>query len=202
MSARSHDQRSYDQSVAILARMLHAQVNDTFNSRVYIEGLAKASKALSRGEQHSVSKAAEISKAVLAASLRQLLDLAGDCPVLKSVSFDGTPIKVRNTTARLLDSGDTMKRSGYASHEFLVMLCFVRFFDALGECHTRVFTRDPMPLTHGKTAPAIFAAVTREFMTLRMMGHRGVCISKGWRPAAGPSIRHQVERSMLWFLWQ
>ena len=60
--------------------------------------------------------------------------------------------------------------------ELLVQRAILRCCTPSGHVRTSVVVRDPLPLTHGKSAAAIFAAPLEFFPTLRQLGHQGIAI--------------------------
>ena len=157
-----------------------------------IKSCATASHALSRAEQHELGKVAEVGKRVLATAAQQLVLDADGTPMLRSTSFDGTPITTRLQIHRQRDNGKRICRSGHESHEFLIMLEFYRYVDHTGECHTRAVVRDPLSLKYGKTAPAIFSCVKWHMRTLRQLNHTGIAIEHYTMDRCGFSAFHKL----------
>ena len=69
-----------------------------------------------------------------------------------------------------------MRRSGKGSIEYLVQTVYYRYYDRALKANTAVLIRDPLPLTHGKTALALFAAGLEFDPTLRKSGCQGIAI--------------------------
>ena len=117
----------------------------------------------------------EAFKALMRRQRAQLIKDAEGGPVLMSFSSDGTPLssKVR---AKIQLEEKAHHRSGSQCSEYLVQLAAYRAFNMSGDAMSCVFMKEPMPLTNGKTADALFAADTSFAPTLRAMGHTGIAI--------------------------
>jgi hypothetical protein len=96
--------------------------------------------------------------------------------MLTSKSADGTPITVVARTRHVLPSGQSVLRSGRTCEEYLVKNQFIRVVLSTGECCTRVLLQDPVALSHGKKADNIFQACSKDWKSLRQLGHRGCAV--------------------------
>ena len=65
---------------------------------------------------------------------------------------------------------------------------------------TQVLLAEPVPLTHGKSAPAILAASHRDWKSLRSIGHSGCCVEHYVWDRAGISALERLTRQ--WHLAQ
>lgn len=137
---------------------------------------AQVSLVLGRAERAELERACEILKWYLASRARQLVVEAYGRPVLISYSSDGTPIKTQERISRRLTKKMHVQRVGGAATEYLIQQCFVRYFDAHQVPRTAVVLRDPLPLTEGKSAWAVFAAGRDFFPTLVELGHTGISV--------------------------
>lgn len=120
----------------------------------------------------------ESGKAMLQSLFTDLWSEVGDLPVLVSYSSDATPL--RHVGCGLPASSTltaTKDRKGRMTMEVLVEHVFVRWFDGLGEPHSRVQMREPRPLTWGKSGNALFACAQETVPLPRANGHSGVAIS-------------------------
>jgi hypothetical protein len=141
-----------------------------------IQGFARPLTTLENPERAKAEKAAEVFKHTCREAANRLVADASHGPILQSCSADGTPIEVSQRAAAVLPSGRIVRRSGKASHEFLVAVQFNRFSDSDGSWPTCAVTGDPRPLTLGKSADRIFEACRAQWASLRQMGHRGGAI--------------------------
>ena len=92
------------------------------------------------------------------------------------------------TTKRRFKAGGpqaySAKRQGRESDEFLFQHAFYRRQDALGQVYTEVVLRDPLPMTQGKSALAIFSAGQE---SSRMLGNLGIgALVRVTMPWTGP----------------
>ena len=97
-------------------------------------------------------------------------------PLLTSKSCDGTPLNVKQCSRVKLPSGHEVRSSGLAASEFLVKLQWVRALHPDGSHETGVLLQEAQPLIHGKKVPALVAACTKDWKTLRNCGHRGIAL--------------------------
>ena len=121
--------------------------------------LRELSKPLSFLDTRGVEKACgfvESAKIFLRWNAKQLVASAEDAPVALVYSGDGTPIEMRRRTW-VKFAGQTVRRSGYATHELYVQQAMLRALNAEGEVQTALVLSDPCPLTYGKAAPAQMA---------------------------------------------
>jgi hypothetical protein len=93
----------------------------------------------------------------------------------------------------------TVKRQGGATLEYLVQHGLLRTYDANGVAQTAVVLRDPLPLTHGKTAWAVFAAGIAFVPTLRQLDHAGIAVQHYVlnRALHGALVRHFAQHHAL-----
>ncbi|CAK0861146.1 unnamed protein product [Prorocentrum cordatum] len=141
-----------------------------------ITRFAKASHSLNRDEITQVQTVCEVAKEVCRRAVAAVVRDAEHGACLQSCSSDGTPIQVSQRVSARLPSGKVVKRFGRSSHEFLVGVQLVRHVAPSGELRTAAQIRDPVPLTHGKTAPRQFEAGRSQWPTLRQLGHRGAVV--------------------------
>ena len=71
----------------------------------------------------------------------------------------------------------SVQRGGRETEEFLVQHSFYRTIEPSGVTNTAVVLRDPLPLQHGKSSLAQFAATKAWHLSSRQMGHTGLSIS-------------------------
>ena len=134
-----------------------------------------ASGCLAKQDMRDAARACEVGKAVLRVAAAELVAAAHGAPILNSKSADGTPINVAVRYASVLPSGARVRRYGRAGEEFLVKNQFLRVH-LPGTTMTRVLLQEPQPLSHGKSAAAIFQACKKDWRSLREMGHRGCAV--------------------------
>ena len=120
-----------------------------------------------------LAQAVEICKQSLLHHAESFVRSIGDLPLLVSYSSDGTPMQSRKTVQAKLPS-KKVRRTGRGSDELLVQNVFFRSLDASGQARTVVVMMDPLPLTHGKSAAAMFSCYRSFFPDPRSWGHRGV----------------------------
>ena len=142
----------------------------------HIRRLADASGMLDKDDLRAIDQCAEIGKEVMRASIEQVVKASLGSPILSSKSADGTPITVMKRVCGSLPSGQKIKRSGRECHEFLVSNQIVRCRLPDGSTMSRCMLADPMPLSYGKSAPAIFEACSKYWTTMRQLGHAGCSI--------------------------
>ena len=119
----------------------------------------------------------EVAKQVLLTKAASLVGSAQGLPILRSFSSDGTPVSTKlHHHLSGLPSTSAKSRAGTATPEYQVQTCFYRYFDYHGSAHSACVIRDPLPLTHGKSALAIFANYLKFNSCLRDMGHIGIAI--------------------------
>ena len=140
-----------------------------------LQRLSKASGQLSKPDVRALERVCEIGKVVLQHAAQELVSSAANCPMLNSKSADGTPISVVLRHRRQLPSGAIVERSGRECKDFLIKNQFLRAY-LPGGYTTRVVLQDPVTLTHGKSADAIFQACRKDWRSLRQMGHGGCAI--------------------------
>lgn len=141
-----------------------------------IESLVRASGALTSAEVRDVCRACEIGKAVLSTSLRGLASMDGGGPFLSVKMADGTPINVSKKVVTTLPGGNRkISRTGRETHEYLVKCQFGRRMHPNGSHITRCAIQDAVPLSEGKSVAAQFQVCTRDWVTARDLGFRGVC---------------------------
>ena len=92
-------------------------------------------------------------------------------------------------------SGRTLARSGHAGAEFLLKVQFLRGHLPRGAV-TKVLIPDPQKLAHGKTAPRIFEACLKDWVTLRSLGHKGCAVEHYCYDRAGIDAQER-----LWRQW-
>ena len=75
-------------------------------------------------------------------------------PLLSSKSCDGTPMSTQHRRWVTLPSGQVVRTSGSAAHEFLVKLQWVRALHSNNDHDTAVLLQEAMPLHYGTAVPA------------------------------------------------
>ena len=135
----------------------------------------KPSYVLVGNDRHEMPQLVEVLKQFLRQYGEAFIKGADGLPILRSYSSDCTPVKVKQRiTAKL---GPTrVHRVGGMSVELLMEVVFLRYVDLDDQCHTHVVLRDPLPLTHGKSGLALFAASRQFFPTARECGHLGLVV--------------------------
>jgi len=127
-------------------------------------------------QRRDALKAAEVLKRYLRLAMERHVLAAKNRPALFSLAADGTPLLTQKRVVAQAKGGAKVVRSGGESEEYLIMQGLLRTRRADGTPVTVVLARDPLPLTEGKTADAVFAACEAFAPTLRQVGHRGLCI--------------------------
>ena len=140
-----------------------------------IEKHAHVGTVLTPKEDWEVRKLCEVIKAFSRRQVEELVARCGTMPMLCSYSNDGTPLMVRKRFAQAMGP-EKVVREGGDDAELLVQRAIYRFVDGTGTSHTAIQVRDPLPLRHGKTGDAIFAASIDFLKTLREMGHCGIVL--------------------------
>ena len=131
---------------------------------------------LNKEGRAEVAKICEVSKAFFRNQVETLIAETNGQPMLYSYSSDGTPLHTKDRVVKQLPTGQKVTRSGGAGHEYLVQQGFVRTLGFDGH-KTLAILREPLPLQHGKSAGALFAAGVAFLPTLRELGHNNIAIS-------------------------
>ena len=132
-------------------------------------------RSLDKKSTLEVARLAEAMKAMLQRKATRAIKEQKTAGLLCSYVSDGTPLKYFQQVQAGTDAVKA-KRSGVNHKEFLVEQATLRYFDDEGEAPTTVVLADPMPLTLGKTMPALLAAWESFMETPRQQGHRGLCV--------------------------
>ena len=159
-----------------LSVVIFGQIMSQFEEKsvsVFLEELGKASRSLSRDEDRDLAHAAEASKKLLHEKRIDVVRQANGEPMLQSCQADGTPIVVSESLAATMPSGRTIRRSGRASHEFLVACEMTRHIATDGKSNSTIFVKEPTPLTNGTCTDQIVEAQRCQFQSLRQLGHWG-----------------------------
>lgn len=122
-----------------------------------------------------MTRLAVVAQQVLDGQISAVIERAGGMPVLMAYSSDGTPMSVHQKHSAKLGKR-TVKREGKGSKEFLAQVLFVRFLDARGKSISACHIPAPVPLTHDKTAAAIYSAAFPQLRLLRQRGHDGIAV--------------------------
>jgi hypothetical protein len=154
---------------------------------------------LEKSDLRHLARLCESGMHFLKMKARQLVAAARGAPVLISYSSDGTPLSTKKRTTAKSSSDVAQVRYSRTTEEFLVQHAFVRYIDAKGEHHSTVVLKDPIPLTNGKSAWALYACATDFIETARVMGHTGisVCHYAFDRAAYSALARHMKHRHQL-----
>lgn len=155
---------------------------------------ARPGVSLSDMEVRRAARLCEATKAFLEGRAHELIQKAKGSPVLVSYSSDGTPLSSRRRASAEWQKGQSVVRSGRGTDEFLVQHCFYRFLDHSGEAQTAVVLRDPLPLTKGKTALALFAAGGAFLRCPQSLGHSGIVVAHYAFDRAGFSALQRLLR--------
>ena len=135
------------------------------------------SRASSKADLRNLQKLCEVVKSYMVSKAHQLVAEAGHMPVLVTYASDGTPLRVRQRMVLNAGVGSVTAARGKATDEYLVQIAFLRYLDIDGQSHNTVVMREPLALTHGKSAMALFAAGQGLLPPVRSMGHLGVSVS-------------------------
>ena len=137
---------------------------------------AKPSLSADKQQVFQLTKIAITAQDYLRERLADVIADAGDRPVLLSYSSDGTPLRTHIKTTQKV--GDlTIRREGKQTLEYLGQVAFARFLDSTITHRSTCVLVPPTPLTHGKTAPAIYFAGRDLARAPRARGHRSLCIN-------------------------
>jgi len=143
----------------------------------HVRRFASVGRAVGDSERVTLAKVAEVAKEFLQREATKLVKRANGRPVLMSYSSDGTPLRSKKHIVHAAgSSGSKVRRVGGAAQEFLVQQAFLRYIDVDGVPHTVAVLRDPLPLSHGKGAWAIYSAGVEFSQTLRQQGHQGIAL--------------------------
>lgn len=154
-----------------------ADMEDSSLRELAVE-LSRASAVLTKAQVGHVMKLCEVVKHQLQSKVDTLLSKASGRPVLMSYSSDGTPMK---TAARVssegLVPGTALIRRGRDCVELLLQRGWYKTFGANGQTLVAALLRDPVPLTHGKSAWHLYSAARSFAPFLEEAGHQGISIS-------------------------
>lgn len=164
-----------------------------------IRKYASQCQRLLRSDMRILARLCESGMHFLGIKARQLVAAAGGAPVLISYSSDGTPVSTKKRATAKSSSDVQVSRTGRTTDEYLVEHAFVRYVDAGGQHHSTVVLKDPLPLTNGKSAWALYACATNFIETARAMGHTGisVCHYAFDRAAYSALARHLRHRHQI-----
>jgi hypothetical protein len=141
-----------------------------------IQSLSRCSGALQKHEERSIYKLAEVCKVTLRSAANDVVTAAHGLPLLSSHSADSTPTALATRLRACIPDGPTSVRRGRQGVEFLVRNQFIRCLRHDGSTIDRAIVDDPVHLSEGKSAPAIFELCLRSWKSLRSLGHSGVAI--------------------------
>ena len=151
-----------------------------------------------------LARVGEVVKHFLKRKAAAVISAAANSPILVSYSSDGTPLAAKRRYTAKVNEHISAQRSGMGTDEYLVQHAFYRYYDSQGLPHTAIVLRDPLPLTQGKTAMAIFSAAVEFMPTVREQGHSGITVShytfdRAYSSSLGKLFRqyhnHVVEKS-------
>ncbi len=108
-------------------------------------------------------------------SLSAKMFFPGSQPILYSYGSDGTPLTSRQRWVYRLDQRHTVHRHGQSLTEFLIQRAHMTYFRG-GEQRFFTLVGEPVPLLFGKSAVQQFSAGRVFFPSLRVCGHRHVCL--------------------------
>jgi len=114
----------------------------------------------------------EIIKAALREKAIELVKNAGGRPILFSYGSDGTPLLTRATLTQSVGT-QRVVRSGGKAEEVLVERGFVKAFSPCGDPRIAALTRDPVPLSNGKSAAHMVTPLSKFFPVIQSLGHEG-----------------------------
>ena len=144
----------------------------------------KVCASISRDEADIAARLCEVGKAFLQAKARSLVASANGQPILVHFSSDGTPISTKKQV-KGTSPAYSASRQGRDTEEYQVQHVFYRTLDSAGQPSTVALVRDPVPLTHGKSALAIYSSGKAFFQNARQLGHMGISIcTYSWDRAA------------------
>lgn len=153
-------------SVAILSQAMLSRICDTN---------ARASHVLDKSQLGLVTRTTEIAKLHLDIAYIRFVRADPQCAILQIYGNDGTPVRVNVFNRAHAVGAKRVRTEGGSGIELLVQICFARKVVG-GRLESALRLVDPLPLTHGKTAKAIFSASLAFFKGLRALGHKGIAI--------------------------
>ena len=155
--------------------MLMASGSHEVDITALVKRYGKACLNTSRSEAVLVARLCEVGKALLQEKARTLVANAGSSPILVHFSSDGTPISAKKQFKGSSSKVEVV-RQGRDTEEYQVQHVFYRTLDAEGVPVTTTVLRDPLPLTSGKTALAMYSAGVAFFRSARQLGHVGISV--------------------------
>ena len=126
-------------------------------------------------EERHAEKVCEIIKAALREKAIELVKNAGGRPILFSYGSDGTPLLTRATLTQSVGT-QRVVRSGGKAEEVLVERGFVKAFSPCGDPRVVALTRDPVPLSNGKSAAHMVTPLSKFFPVIQSLGHEGLVV--------------------------
>ena len=119
-------------------------------------------------EKMQMARVAEAGKLLMQKKAQELVLEVGGGPMLQSYASDGTPVQYKHKHVAQISKSFKKVRTYGGSAELLVQTCYYRAHNLVdGKSKDVVVVQDPLPLTNGKTALALFAARLKDTKTLR-----------------------------------
>ena len=137
---------------------------------------ARASSVFNDHELEITEKLAEAFKMLTNARALEMVERAGQQPILFSYQSDATSNLV-NAGCQVTSAGSRVKRVGRALTEYLMERGHLHTISAADNESMRLIFHDPTPLNEGKTVWHEFTAMTKFFKQLKSIGHRGISIT-------------------------
>ena len=148
--------------------------------RATLQGLyrdhTKPNMVLEEHGERQLHKLVEIFKSFLVAKAKAAITQAQGRAILFSYGSDGTPLLTWHTV-QAEHQGGKVKRKAKKSDELLVEVAFLRTTDSTGELVTAFLTKDPVPLSNGKTTWHMLPAACAFFPLIQKLGHKGIVIT-------------------------
>jgi len=158
-----------------------------------VKKYAHVGNVLNSDDTRKLSRLCELIKQKLQDKARQFVKDSNGAPILCHYSSDGTPLSTKRfVAATLASSGRRVRRVGAETVEYLVQYAALRRVENDGSVQSTMVLRDPLPLTEGKTALALYSAGRSFIPSLRRMGHVGVAIQHYVFDRAGYSALARV----------
>ena len=141
-----------------------------------IKRLAAATNFYDKTAKTEASAACEAAKEMMRRSIRSFLDSVSGLPVLTSKGADGTPLSLVHRSKSSLAGAKDVRSVGKRSVELLLKNQFVRANVPTEGWVTKAMLTEAVPMTKGKSVPAIQAASFRDWFSLRGMRHFGCAV--------------------------
>ena len=141
-----------------------------------VRALGKASLCLGKQEVAECQRIAEVIKAHMARTAKEILATSGLAPVLLVYQSDTTPLRTRVIFTSKDAAGSMVRRCGFHRHEYLLQCGFVATTGAEMAPQQAALLAEPISVPN-KLAWTLFAACKHYFPLLKSLKNEGICVT-------------------------